>query len=76
MFTYRDALAYLENLQIFGIKLGLEQTSELLEAAGSPQKKLNLSISPAVTAKVPAVRCSMPLCVERDSQQASILRRT
>ncbi|MCK4981955.1 MAG: hypothetical protein KAS17_03475, partial [Victivallaceae bacterium] len=40
MFTYQDALGYLENLQIFGVKLGLEQTFELLEAAGSPQKKL------------------------------------
>ena len=40
MFTYQDALGYLENLQIFGIKLGLEQTFELLKAAGSPQKKL------------------------------------
>jgi len=40
MYTYQDALAYLENLQIFGIKLGLEQTFELMEAAGSPDKKL------------------------------------
>ncbi|MFA6715189.1 MAG: folylpolyglutamate synthase/dihydrofolate synthase family protein [Victivallales bacterium] len=38
--TYEDALKYLENLQLFGIKLGLEQTSELAEAVGSPQKKL------------------------------------
>lgn len=40
MFTYQDALGYLENLQIFGIKLGLEQTFELLESVGAPQKKL------------------------------------
>ncbi|MDD5597714.1 MAG: bifunctional folylpolyglutamate synthase/dihydrofolate synthase [Victivallaceae bacterium] len=40
MCTYEDALKYLENLQLFGIKLGLEQTSELAEAAGSPEKKL------------------------------------
>lgn len=40
MYTYQDALQYLENLQIFGIKLGLEQTFELMEAAGSPEKKL------------------------------------
>lgn len=40
MYTYKNALAYLEKLQIFGIKLGLEQTFELMEAAGSPEKKL------------------------------------
>lgn len=40
MCTYEDALKYLENLQLFGIKLGLEQTSELAAAAGSPEKKL------------------------------------
>jgi dihydrofolate synthase / folylpolyglutamate synthase len=40
MGTYKDALKYLENLQVFGIKLGLEQTFELMEAAGSPEKKL------------------------------------
>ena len=40
MYTYQDALHYLENLQVFGIKLGLEQTLELMEAAGSPEKKL------------------------------------
>ena len=40
MYTYEDASAYLENLQIFGIKLGLEQTIELMKAAGSPEKKL------------------------------------
>jgi dihydrofolate synthase/folylpolyglutamate synthase len=40
MYTYKDTLAYLEKLQIFGIKLGFEQTFELMEAAGSPDKKL------------------------------------
>ena len=40
MHTYQDALEYLEKLQIFGIKLGLDQTFELMEAAGSPHKKL------------------------------------
>ncbi len=40
MYTYQDALGYLENLQIFGIKLGLDQTFELLKAAGSPEKKM------------------------------------
>ncbi len=40
MYTYKDALAYLENLQIFGIKLGLEQTFGLMKAAGLPEKKL------------------------------------
>jgi dihydrofolate synthase/folylpolyglutamate synthase len=40
LYTYKDALAYLENLQIFGIKLGLEQTLGLMKAAGSPEKKL------------------------------------
>ncbi len=40
MFTYQDASGYLEKLQMFGIKLGLGQTHELLEAAGSPEKKL------------------------------------
>ena len=40
MCTYKDALQYLGELQIFGIKLGLEQTSELMKAAGSPEKEL------------------------------------
>jgi len=40
MHTYQDALGYLENLQIFGIKLGLDQTFELLKATGSPEKNL------------------------------------
>ena len=39
MFTYQDALSYLEKLQMFGIKLGLDQTLELLESVGSPQEK-------------------------------------
>ncbi len=40
MYTYKNALAYLEKLQMFGIKLGLEQTFELMKAVGSPEKKL------------------------------------
>jgi dihydrofolate synthase/folylpolyglutamate synthase len=40
MGTYKDALKYLENLQVFGIKLGLAQTSELAKRAGSPEEKL------------------------------------
>jgi dihydrofolate synthase/folylpolyglutamate synthase len=40
MSDYKKALKYLENLQLFGIKLGLEQTVELLEGVGSPQKNL------------------------------------
>lgn len=40
MYTYQNALEYLKSLQVFGIKLGLDQTFELMEAAGSPQKKL------------------------------------
>ena len=40
MHTWRDALKYLDNLQLFGIKLGLDQTRELMRAAGSPERKL------------------------------------
>lgn len=38
---YDKALKYLENLQMFGIKLGLDNTRELMKAAGSPEKQLN-----------------------------------
>jgi dihydrofolate synthase/folylpolyglutamate synthase len=37
---FANACAYLNGLQKFGIKLGLEQVSELLLAAGSPESKL------------------------------------
>ena len=37
---FANACAYLNGLQKFGIKLGLEQVSELLIAAGSPESKL------------------------------------
>ncbi|MDD5728677.1 MAG: bifunctional folylpolyglutamate synthase/dihydrofolate synthase [Victivallales bacterium] len=40
MNNYRDALTYLENLQKFGIKLGLDNIRALLLAAGSPERKL------------------------------------
>ena len=40
MSKYQKSLLYLEKLQKFGIKLGLEQTFELMEAVGSPHKKL------------------------------------
>ncbi|MFA6102752.1 MAG: folylpolyglutamate synthase/dihydrofolate synthase family protein [Victivallaceae bacterium] len=37
---FANACAYLNGLQKFGIKLGLEQVSELLAAAGSPESRL------------------------------------
>lgn len=37
---FANACVYLDGLQKFGIKLGLEQVSELLQAAGSPESKL------------------------------------
>jgi dihydrofolate synthase/folylpolyglutamate synthase len=37
---FAKACAYLNGLQKFGMKLGLEQASELLAAAGSPESKL------------------------------------
>ena len=40
MAEFANACAYLNGLQKFGIKLGLEQVSELLQAAGSPESKL------------------------------------
>lgn len=35
--TYQEALAYLESLQVFGIKLGLERIQRLLELLDVPQ---------------------------------------
>ncbi len=37
---YSDAVKYLSDLEIFGIKLGLEQVSELFRRIGNPQEKL------------------------------------
>ena len=37
---YANACDYLNRLHMFGIKLGLEQVTELLQAAGSPERKL------------------------------------
>lgn len=38
--NYRDALAWLYGTQTFGIKLGLENTRRLLDAAGRPDRRL------------------------------------
>jgi dihydrofolate synthase/folylpolyglutamate synthase len=38
--NYREALAWLDGAQVFGIKLGLENTRRLLAAAGDPQDRL------------------------------------
>jgi len=38
--NYQQATAYLDQLQLFKIKLGLETTTELLAELGDPQKKL------------------------------------
>ena len=38
--NFRQATAYLDQLQLFKIKLGLETTAELLADLGDPQKKL------------------------------------
>ncbi|MDD5697508.1 MAG: bifunctional folylpolyglutamate synthase/dihydrofolate synthase [Victivallaceae bacterium] len=40
MHSYQEALRYLDELQLFGIKLGLDQTRELMAAAGSPEREL------------------------------------
>ena len=40
--SYRDSLDYLYSLQLFGIKLGLENTRELLSRVGNPQKHLRI----------------------------------
>ncbi|MFA6291685.1 MAG: hypothetical protein WC637_07880, partial [Victivallales bacterium] len=37
---YSDAVKYLSDLEIFGIKLGLEQVSGLFRRIGNPQEKL------------------------------------
>lgn len=37
--TYQEALTYLDGLNAFGIKLGLERITRLLELLGEPQKK-------------------------------------
>ena len=39
--TYRDALAWLESTQQFGIKLGLENIRGLLKSLGDPQRRLS-----------------------------------
>ena len=38
--TYSQAIEYLYSLRLFGMKLGLEQTLRLTDAAGSPQRRL------------------------------------
>lgn len=38
--TYTDAIKFLYDLQLFGTKLGLENTFKLAELAGNPQNKL------------------------------------
>jgi dihydrofolate synthase/folylpolyglutamate synthase len=38
--TYKEALDYFSKLELFGIKLGLEQTRLLAKFAGNPQRKL------------------------------------
>ncbi len=40
--NYRDSLNYLYSLQLFGIKLGLENIRELLSRVGSPQDSLRI----------------------------------
>ncbi len=39
--NYKQSIAYLENLQLFGIQLGLERIIHLLELMGNPHKGLN-----------------------------------
>ena len=38
--TYPDAIRYLYKLQVFGMKLGLENVFRLATLAGNPQKRL------------------------------------
>ncbi|MDB6111051.1 MAG: fgs, partial [Pedosphaera sp.] len=38
--TYSEAIKFLYDLQLFGAKLGLENTFELAALAGNPQDKL------------------------------------
>ena len=40
MQNYQYAVKYLSDLEIFGIKLGLEQVSELFRRIGKPHEKL------------------------------------
>ncbi|NOQ42632.1 MAG: bifunctional folylpolyglutamate synthase/dihydrofolate synthase, partial [Desulfuromusa sp.] len=40
--NYRDSLDYLYSLQLFGVKLGLENIRELLSRVGNPQKNLRI----------------------------------
>ncbi len=39
-YSFLDAVSYLDRLQKFGIKLGLEQTRKLFDAVGAPDRKL------------------------------------
>ena len=40
--NYQESLAYLYSLQLFGIKLGLENIRELLSRVGNPQEQLRI----------------------------------
>lgn len=40
--SYRASLDYLYSLQLFGIKLGLDKVSQLLDRIGNPQRKLRI----------------------------------
>ncbi len=57
--TYRDAIDFLFPLHRFGIKPGLERVSELLQAAGDPQKKLGRVVHIAGTNGKGTVACAL-----------------
>ena len=46
---YQDAMGYLEGLEFFGMKLGLERIEHLLKELGNPEKKLFLAADGSVT---------------------------
>ena len=40
--NYGEALEYLDGLEVFGIRLGLERIGYLLKRLGSPESRLNI----------------------------------
>ena len=45
--TYSEAIRFLYDLRLFGLKLGLENTFKLAALAGNPQNKLRFKIGRA-----------------------------
>ena len=64
--NYQEALAYLEGLNIFGIKLGLTRIQRLLELLDVPQERYRtIHGSPDTEAKMPGKYSGISSCTAK-----------